>query len=434
MIALFNYGGGLRGLIPAHIMAKIEDTTGLRMAEMVDIFAGPSTGAILNAAMTLRHPDEPSQPKYRARHMVRFYEREGARIFPADSFREFRGLIHDFNNRTMRINRLNNLLRHGHYDPSHLAAALRALYGDSKLRDSLCSLIIPTYNIDSGQMQLASERDEDGNSPVHTQNNVIDRGGQAIWLKNIRTNHPIDVRNMIPDVTLYDAVMASAAAPTYFPCHHFSARYPNQSLPSYFSAIDGCIFDNPCISYLGAIRQHVPADHKLVMLVLGTGFTNRSIKKEDWNRYGALGVVDPVNDLPLINIFFNASESALMDAFEAEMGKNLYVFNRSLFTGDPENDPNPQIDDGSPENLRRLRFFVEALMEENKSRFDEVCHLLVSNRDRRQNDAREKTRKSRAKRFFTFFSGGDDTLRHEVRTPAQPNSPATADANPPSNG
>ena len=82
MIALFNYGGGMRGLIPAHIMSRIEDVTGLRMADMVDIFSGPSTGSILNAALTLRHPDEPSQPKFRARHMVRFYEREGSRIFP----------------------------------------------------------------------------------------------------------------------------------------------------------------------------------------------------------------------------------------------------------------------------------------------------------------------------------------------------------------
>jgi uncharacterized protein len=56
IIALFNYGGGLRGMIPAQIMSHIEADTGLRMADMVDVFAGPSTGAILNAALTLRRP------------------------------------------------------------------------------------------------------------------------------------------------------------------------------------------------------------------------------------------------------------------------------------------------------------------------------------------------------------------------------------------
>ncbi|MGZ9096980.1 MAG: patatin-like phospholipase family protein [Micavibrio sp.] len=416
-IALFNYGGGMRGLIPAHIMSKIEDTTGLRMAEMVDIFAGPSTGAILNAAMTLRHPDEPSQPKYRARHMVRFYEREGVRIFPPDSFREFRGLIHDFNNRTMKLNQLNSLFRHGHYDPTHLGAALRALYGDAKLRDSLRSLIIPAYNIERGQIEAVEEKGETGNSPVHTKNNIIDEGGHAVWLKNIKTGTPEGADRATPDVRLFDAVMASAAAPTYFPCHHFSARYPGESNNTYFSGIDGSIFDNPCISYLGAIRQHVPADHKLTMIVLGTGYTNKSIKKEDWNRYGALGVVDPVNDLPLINILFNASESALMDAFEDEMGKNLFVFNKSLYSTDRSIAPSPQIDDASPETLKRLRFFVEAMMEEKKDRFDEVCHLLASNRDRRVEENREKTRKARARRFFSFFAGKDDFVRFEDRVP-----------------
>lgn len=395
-IALFNYGGGMRGLIPAHLMARIEDITGLRMAEMVDIFSGPSTGAILNAAMTLRHPDEPSQPKYRARHMVRFYEREGVNIFPADSFREFRGLIHDVNNRTVKLSRINHLLRHGHYDPGHLGAALRALLGESKLKDSLRSLIIPTYNIE--QIEVREDR-------------MIDRGGHAVWLKNIRTGFPDNAASRTPDVRLYDAVMASCAAPTYFPCHHFTMRNAGEAEETHISAIDGCIFDNPCISYMGAIRPHVPPDHQLTMLVFGTGDTNKSIKKEDWNRYGALGVVDPANDLPLINIFFNAPESALEETFENEMKDNLFTFNKPLIGGD--NMPSAQIDDGSPENLKRLRFFVESILEENTKQLDNVCHILVGNRDRISREYAERTRKARASKFFTLFSGSDDTARHE---------------------
>ncbi|PZQ44589.1 MAG: phospholipase, partial [Micavibrio aeruginosavorus] len=121
-------------------MSHIEQDTGLRMADMVDVFAGPSTGAILNAALTLRNPENTSTPKYRARHLVRFYEREGERIFPPDKFRDLRGLIHDFNNRTMRISQLNNILNHGHYNPSNLGRALRALFGNARLSESLKSL------------------------------------------------------------------------------------------------------------------------------------------------------------------------------------------------------------------------------------------------------------------------------------------------------
>ena len=416
LIALFNYGGGMRGLIPAHFMAKFEEVTGLRMADMVDIFSGPSTGAILNAAMNLRHPDNPDRPKYRARHMVRFYEREGTSIFPPDRFREFRGIVHDFNNRTLRLNQLNWLVRHGHYDTTHLARALKALYGDSRLSDSLRTLIIPTYNIDSGRIEATREPGETGESPVHTRDPLMNEGGQALWLKNVRLGYPAGAAAQTPDVALYDAVMASCAAPTYFPCHHFQATFPEERgrartpltttsgcYTRDITAIDGCIFDNPCISYLGAIRRHVPPGTRLVMIVLGTGYTNRSIKKDDWNRFGALGVVDPVNDLPLINIFFHASESALMDTFAEEMGKNLYIFNKSLVSSSQAPDmPSTQIDDASPENLKAMRNFFEGLVEENKNQFEEVCHLLATNRDRREDDKRENIGE-KVKKYFNLF-------------------------------
>jgi hypothetical protein len=44
---------------------------------------------------------------------------------------------------------------------------------------------------------------------------------------------------------------------------------------------------------------------------------------------------------------------------------------------------------------------------------------LVNNRDRRQHETEEKTRKARMRRFFTFFSGKDDTVRAEEHIPPQ---------------
>lgn len=404
-IALFTYGGGMRGLIPAHIMSRIEDMTGLHMADMVDIFTGPSTGSILNAALTLRHPEHTSRPRFRARHMVKFYEREGHKIFPADRFREFRGIVHDFNNRTLKLNQLNSLFRHGHYDPSNLGRALKALYGDARLSDSLRTLVIPTYNLDGEQLKLLETKEVDGtdNSWVaRGRTSVTDYGGHALWLSNIRHMADMGPSLRTPDVSMYDAVMASTAAPTYFPCHHFKARYPGKKEINY-TGIDGCIFDNPCISYLGTIRRMVPEDHKLTMLVLGTGDTNRAIKKDQWNSYGALGVVDPVNDLPLINIFFHASESALMESFVEDLGRDLYVFNKSMIDPGNPDMPSTQIDDASPANFERLRLFAETLMEEQKDKLDEVCHLLVSNRDRREETHRRNSMGDRVKKYFTFF-------------------------------
>lgn len=402
MIVLFNYGGGLRGLIPAQIMTRIEADTDLRISDMVDVFAGPSTGAILNAALNLRHEDDRSRPKYRARHLVRFYEREGERIFPPDRFREFRGLIHDFNNRTMRISQLNSIFKHGHYNPANLGRALRALYGNARLSDSLRSLIISAYNIDGEQFFPVTEDGDTPQSPVHTKNNFLDTGGHALWLMNMRINRD-EMPFAPPDVSLYDAVMASTAAPTYFPCHHFEARWPGHINPHHYTGIDGSIFDNPAVTYLGALRRHMLPGQKAVMIGLGTGYTNKSIKKDEWNRYGSLGVVDPVNDLPLINIFFHAGESALLDSFNDDMEGNLFLFNKSLVSRRGDDFPSIQIDDGSPENMKRLKDFADGIIEDNRAQYEMVCDILVRNYEYHQ-ERKKNARSSRWKKVFSYLT------------------------------
>lgn len=396
IVILFNYGGGIRGLVPAHIMARIEETTGLAMADMVDVFAGPSTGAILNAALNIPCPKKPGRPKFSAADMVAFYEREGAKIFPADRFREFRGFIHDFNNRTMKIGQLNNLFKRGHYDPKHLSVCMRGLFGKSTLADSLKSLIIPVYNIDGEQLTVVEESGEDSSSPVHTHNNFMDEGGHAVWLKNMRVGKRT---KPTPHVKLQDAVMASTAAPTYFPCHHFKVKYEHLDQPLEYSGIDGSIFDNPCISYHGAIHQHIPVDRDVVMILLGTGFVVRSISKDEWNSYGGLGVVDPVNDLPLINILFHAPESALVGSFREELGENLHVLNKSLIADQDHPDaPSLAIDDAGAENLKRLKQFADEMIAENQEGFDAVCDLLVKHHNRPSHQPKDKK-----KSFWDIF-------------------------------
>ncbi len=398
-VALFNYGGGMRGLIPAHFMARIEEVTGLPMTDMVDIFSGPSTGAILNASLNVPSPDDPTKPKYRASQMVRFYEREGIKIFPPDRFREFRAFVHDFNNRTMKISQLKSLFRQGHYHPEHLQKSLRAMYGDRKLNETLRSLIIPVYNLDGQALQVVEETGENDSAPVHTQNNFVDQGGYAVWLKNIKTGRSL---YPTPDVSLYDSILASCAAPTFFPCHNFPAIYgKNKKKKIEYAGIDGSIFDNPCISYHGAIRQHVPEDSKLTMIILGTGHTLRSFKKDDWNSFGGLGVVDPTNDLPLINILFHASETALIESFAQEMKGNIFTFNKSMIP-DVMNPryPSTQIDDASPENLKKLRYFFEETLEENKSKFDDICNILVQSRDQKVDE--KSTLLKDMRNFFGF--------------------------------
>src|SRR5215210_5586550 len=72
-------GGGIRGIIPAMLLAEIEGRTGKRTAEMFDLVAGTSTGGIL--ALGLTKPGQDSGPQYSAKKLIELYEIEGGKIF-----------------------------------------------------------------------------------------------------------------------------------------------------------------------------------------------------------------------------------------------------------------------------------------------------------------------------------------------------------------
>ena len=58
--------------------------------------------------------------------------------------------------------------------------------------------------------------------------------------------------------------------------------------------------------------------------------------------------------------------------------------------------PSTQLDDASPENIKRLENFSHEIIEDNKFEFQQICHLLMNNRDRRQQEI------SRRKKWFNL--------------------------------
>ena len=67
-------GGGIRGLIPALVLAELERRCGRPIARLFDLVAGTSSGAILACALT--RPD--AMPAAQA---AALYEREGPEVF-----------------------------------------------------------------------------------------------------------------------------------------------------------------------------------------------------------------------------------------------------------------------------------------------------------------------------------------------------------------
>ncbi len=147
-------GGGIRGLIPALVLADIERRTGRRMGELVDLIAGTSTGAII--ACALARPDP--MP---AQRIAELYEIEGPRIFD-------RSLI-------KRIRSVGGLVDE-RYDSSGLVDALNRWLGPGRLADLEPPVLLTAYDIERRR---------------------------AVFLG-------------ASDVAMIDAVHASSAAPSYF--------------------------------------------------------------------------------------------------------------------------------------------------------------------------------------------------------------------------
>jgi patatin-like phospholipase/acyl hydrolase len=79
-------GGGIRGLIPATIIAYLEaklqelDGPDARIADYFDVIAGTSTGALLTSMLAA--PDDNNRPLFAAKDLTTFYLENGPKIFP----------------------------------------------------------------------------------------------------------------------------------------------------------------------------------------------------------------------------------------------------------------------------------------------------------------------------------------------------------------
>ena len=148
-------GGGIRGLIPALVLAEIERRTGRAVRELVDLVAGTSTGAILACALTRPDP-------LPAARIAELYVEEGPRIFD-------RSLL-------KRITSLGGYLDE-RYDDDGLRAVLEQWLGTSRLADADPALLITVYDIEQRRAVLLRRDD---------------------------------------DLSMVEAAHASSAAPTYF--------------------------------------------------------------------------------------------------------------------------------------------------------------------------------------------------------------------------
>ena len=92
-------GGGIRGIIPAMILAEIEKRTLKPISSLFDLIAGTSTGGILALGLTktgfIEAFDGSLLPEYSAENLLQIYIEYGAEIFYEPFFERILGPIED---------------------------------------------------------------------------------------------------------------------------------------------------------------------------------------------------------------------------------------------------------------------------------------------------------------------------------------------------
>lgn len=168
-------GGGMKGLISAIVIEEIEkeiqkhfNNKNIKISDCFDMIAGTSTGAIL-AAMYLV-PDEKGRPKYRAKDATKLYLERGKDIFSRN---------------VGQCIKTSFGLTGSKYSCQALYNILGEYLGNIKISDVLKPCLITAYDITSGT---------------------------AFFFDTYSAK-----KNMNKNYYLKDAVLASTAAPTFFP-------------------------------------------------------------------------------------------------------------------------------------------------------------------------------------------------------------------------
>jgi len=314
-------GGGIRGIIPAILLAEIEKRTGKPISNLFHLIAGTSTGGIL--ALGLVKPDKYARPQYSARQLIDFYEQEGSKIFS-------RTLWH-------RISSLDSLIAEK-YTSKGVEEVLKKYFDNITISKALTDIIITSYETERRIPWFFKSRD----------------------MKKFKKGNQ--------DFLMWQVARATSAAPTYFQPTKVDINLDK----GLYSFVDGGMFSsNPAMCAYSEAASIYGSGAEYMVVSLGTGEYTRPLLYKNIKKWGLakwaqpiLGVVfDGVNDT--VDYQLRQLLSPLNGV------QRYYRFQTRL---DIAND---DMDDSSPKNISSLKILAKCLIKENHQLIDELCKKLT---------------------------------------------------------
>ena len=310
-------GGGVRGLIPALLLAELERLAARPIASLFDLIAGTSTGGIL--ALGLVKPSSSGGPQYSAADMAKLYETQASQIFG-------RPFLH-------KLQSLGSVAEQK-YPTKGIENVLANYFGDARLHQCLTDVLIPSYEIERG-------------FPFFFKST------------NARTRNGYDF-------AMRDVARATSAAPTYFePC-----KLAAETEGDYFALIDGGVFaNNPAMCALVEARTCNPDACTFIVVSLGTGVQKEPLLYEKAKNWGLAQWAKPV-----FNVVLDGGSQTVdyqLGALSDSAGRTSYYrFQPQL------SDATRAMDNTAPTNLRRLRLLADGLIGEHKAELKHLAQQL----------------------------------------------------------
>ena len=235
-------GGGVRGLLPARFLVELEAMSGQPLHTLFDVIAGTSVGGILALGYAAPGPDGGGYPAAAVFDDIRQWLPD---IFPPLQGAASIDALRDSNERHMLSQLVGAALMPHHfgnarYSATALEGHVMRAFGDTRLSDVLTNVVVPAYDMRSGQPVVFRSRDAHGQTSAHDNPKLV------------------------------EVARATSAAPTYLPPLRLLDERDESVL------IDGgVVANNPAaIAYLDGVdsgRDDDGTAPDVVLLSLGTG-------------------------------------------------------------------------------------------------------------------------------------------------------------------
>ncbi|XP_038723735.1 patatin-like protein 1 [Tripterygium wilfordii] len=275
-------GGGVRGIVPGVLLAYLEsqlqeiDGEDARLADYFDVIAGTSTGGLITAMISA--PNEGGRPLYAAKDIVPFYLEHCPKIFPQTPMVA-----------SWIVNPV-KALTGPKYDGKYLHRLLETKLGNTKLHQTITSVVIPTFDIKKLQ-------------PV------------------IFSSYQLSCRPIL-DAPLSDICIGTSAAPTFLPAHYFKNQDSDGNNEE-FNLIDGGVAaNNPTLIAIGEVTKQITKKDpnftpmepfnfdRFLVISLGTGSSRNEEKynaKTAASKWGVISWVLTDGSSPILKCYAEAS-------------------------------------------------------------------------------------------------------------------------------